>query len=154
VKAVKVQSDRGLRVLPEPRGAMPKRSEKKRSGGTPKPREAAVATPVDITRRSALRFGPPVALLPAPVPPPVAAPKPSREKQSAEKHHGEKIDPAYLQAARELRDRYLERLNERPGATASCGKYDVSRALAPVRPNSSSPLALPRHPSLQLPAAA
>ena len=61
-----------------------------------------------------------------------AAPKAKRARA--------KIDPKYHKATRELRDRYLERLNESPKAMiAPSGKYDVSRSL--VSPD--APRALP-----------
>jgi len=55
----------------------------------------------------------------APDPSPLATPK---AKQ--------RIDPQYLAAAREFRDRYLERVNGSPEAlSAPMAKYDVSRSL-------------------------
>jgi hypothetical protein len=54
--------------------------------------------------------------------------KPARPKpQKAAKV---KIDPKYLAAARELRDRYLERVNDNLALPAGGGKYNVSRTLA------------------------
>jgi hypothetical protein len=40
-----------------------------------------------------------------------------------------KIDPRLLTAARELRDRWMERVNDDPSLIGSSGKYDVTRAL-------------------------
>ena len=40
-----------------------------------------------------------------------------------------RIDPRFLDANRELRDRYLEQLNAHPELTAPAGKYDAARAL-------------------------
>jgi hypothetical protein len=39
----------------------------------------------------------------------------------------EKIDPTFLAAARELRDRYLERVNEGQLLLPAGAKYDVTR---------------------------
>lgn len=39
------------------------------------------------------------------------------------------MDPKFLKAARELRDRYLEQVNRDPSLLLPAGKYDVSRAL-------------------------
>lgn len=49
------------------------------------------------------------------------------EKPPREKKPKAKVDPKFLTANRELRDRYLEQLNTHD--VAGCGKYDVSRAL-------------------------
>jgi hypothetical protein len=58
----------------------------------------------------------------APVPAVVAEPKPKRQKR--------KNDPRLVSAARELRDRWLERVNADPSAMlVASGKHDVSRAL-------------------------
>jgi ribosomal protein S18 acetylase RimI-like enzyme len=62
------------------------------------------------------------------VTPPAAAeqkPKPPKAAGGA----AAKIDPKYLKAARELRDRWLERVNAGQYAFEDAGKYDVSRAL-------------------------
>ncbi len=102
---------------------------------------------VTITRSSALRFAPPsVPALPALRAP--LAPAKAREK-GRERKPAAKIDAKYLAAARELRDRYLERVNETALALASCGKYDVGRLLPPAR-DSVPPMPLASQP---LPAA-
>jgi hypothetical protein len=44
-----------------------------------------------------------------------------------------KNDPEHVTAARELRDRYLEQVNSQRLLASTQGKYDVSRALSPVR---------------------
>jgi hypothetical protein len=56
------------------------------------------------------------------------------------KRASEKIDPKYLKAARELRDRYLEEFNRGAargaggaGLVLPAGKYEVSRALPESR---------------------
>jgi hypothetical protein len=41
----------------------------------------------------------------------------------------EKIDLAFLQKVRELRDRYLEHVNSNDAALPAIGKYDAQRAL-------------------------
>ena len=41
-----------------------------------------------------------------------------------------KINPQYVAAARELRDRWLEKVNENPALLAGGGKYHIARALA------------------------
>jgi hypothetical protein len=42
-----------------------------------------------------------------------------------------KNDPMLVAAARELRDRWLERVNSQPLPTGRSGKYDVSREFEP-----------------------
>ncbi len=44
-----------------------------------------------------------------------------------------KNDPRLIAAARELRDRYLERVNAEPHALPQQGKYDVARQLQAAR---------------------
>jgi hypothetical protein len=74
----------------------------------------------------------------APVGPVVAA---EAEKKPRERKAKAKNDPAIVAAARELRDRWLERVNAGAYVLASDGKYDVSRALvAPMSSSSSTPL--------------
>jgi ribosomal protein S18 acetylase RimI-like enzyme len=64
---------------------------------------------------------------------PVEPAKPVRKKR-AEKSSPPKYDPKYLSAARELRDRYLERVNDPALALpAPAGKYDVTRPAHPAR---------------------
>ena len=48
--------------------------------------------------------------------------KPRREKRKA--------DPKIISAARELRDRWLEKVNQDPSLILPAGKYDVARALS------------------------
>jgi hypothetical protein len=62
--------------------------------------------------------------------PEVAEVKPTREPKKKVKH-----DPLLIAAARELRDRWLERVNADPSILTSSPKYDVARALesAPQR---------------------
>jgi hypothetical protein len=63
---------------------------------------------------------------PLELPPPEPVKKPRAAK--TEKPPAPKFDPTYLAKARELRDRYLERVNATPDAIVAIGKYDVSRA--------------------------
>jgi hypothetical protein len=68
---------------------------------------------------------------------PAAAARPRREKNTGTGRTGlkkprppaVKIDPKYRNAARELRDRYLEHVNADPSAVQGKGKYDVSRRI-------------------------
>ena len=57
-------------------------------------------------------------------PPPVLVVK--KEKPKREKV---KIDPKLKEAARELRDRYLEKVNEDGFGLAAGGKYDLCRTV-------------------------
>ena len=54
--------------------------------------------------------------------------KPTQSEEG--KRSKPKNDPKHVAAARELRDRWLERVNADPSLLASGGKYDVSKALA------------------------
>jgi hypothetical protein len=56
----------------------------------------------------------------------VEAPKPRKKKL--------KMDPKFIAAPRELRDRWLEHVGLHPQALLSNGKYDVSRAVADQQP--------------------
>ena len=90
-----------------------------------------------ITRASALRFGPPPAPTPAlDGPTKGVRPNAPRAKEPAAKacpERSRRIDPAYLKAARELRDRWMERVNDSLVLPAmALGKYDVSRILSAV----------------------
>jgi hypothetical protein len=78
--------------------------------------------------------------------------KPTPAKQKAPRERVAKpkvkVDPQLVAKARELRDRYLERVNSEPLLLAGGGKYDVSRAissssLAPD-PSPLAPAATPR----------
>ncbi len=58
---------------------------------------------------------------------------PKHERMKAEKRKREprqkvKNDPKYVAAARELRDRWLEQVNERRFQIGSVGKYDITRS--------------------------
>ena len=81
---------------------------------------------------------PVVPIVPVPVAAPASKPaKPARPKTT--------IDPQLIAKARELRDRYLEQVNDQL-LLAPSGKYDVSRAL-------ESALREPESAVPQLPAA-
>jgi hypothetical protein len=93
--------------------------------------------PLPPTRRG-VQFGRPSAKSePAPAPAPAA----KKEKQKKQKV---KNDPKLIAAARELRDRWLERINEDPAMleAGSNGKYDVSKTLSEVE--GSKALAAPK----------
>jgi GNAT superfamily N-acetyltransferase len=112
-----------LGILPEPTSAAAGR--RKRSGDTPKPRQSPVA-PTTISS-GGLRL---VASKPAEAPT-----KPQREPRPKVKN-----DPKLVAAARELRDRWLERVNTEPTVlSGASSKYDVSRAL----PGEPARVALP-----------
>jgi hypothetical protein len=89
--------------------------------------------------RSKLHFAPPK---PAETP----KQKPPREKRKAVKN-----DPRLVAAARELRDRWLERVNAEPAALVSQEKYKMSRA---VTDQGTKESALPVPVARQLPSAA
>ena len=60
-------------------------------------------------------------------------PQTKPEKPKREPKRKVKNDPKHVAAARELRDRWLERVNANPSVLTSAGKYDVSKELpAPV----------------------
>jgi hypothetical protein len=71
-----------------------------------------------------LRFGP------LPAPPEAAKPKRERVEKPKGPRVKVKIDPALVSKARELRDRYLERVNESLVLPAARAKYDVTRQIA------------------------
>jgi hypothetical protein len=87
---------------------------------TPRPKRAPKPRAVEtmVITAGGLRLGPQAPAAPAPKPKPEPKPKPKV-----------KNDPRHVAAARELRDRWLERANADPSALLSAGKYDVSRAL-------------------------
>lgn len=62
---------------------------------------------------------------------PPTPPKPEKPAREAKAPRQKvKADPKFLAAARELRDRWLEKVQEDPSLLLSRGKYDVARALA------------------------
>ena len=80
-----------------------------------------------------------------PLPPPVVA------KSKREKTPKAKADPKLVAAARELRDRWLERVNASPMVTQ--GKYDVSRSIDATASIGVNTKALSFEPANLLPAA-
>ena len=88
-----------------------------------------------VSPRARAQFGRPGATMPiVEQSKPAAEPKPAgteRSRSAKPPRQKERVDPAILAKARELRDRYLERLNESPNALAApAARYDVSRSLA------------------------
>jgi hypothetical protein len=125
-------SDEMPRVLPQGQlpvggGRLPVKEGKKRPPASPasarpnpsKSGDSRPASPYD-TGRSKLHFA---------VPEPVKTPK---EQAPREKRKSVKNDPKLVAAARELRDRWLERVNADPTALPSRGKYDVTKARGDV----------------------
>jgi hypothetical protein len=101
--------------------------------------------------RLRVQFGAPPVAKPAvvavvPAAPAVAAGK--QEPQAKPPRVKTKCDPELVAAARELRDRWLERVNAGEHLLAGDGKYDVSRALV-----ARSATALVDRPVAMLPAA-
>ena len=115
-----------------------------------KPRRAAKPKPAPLKEGGHLKVTPPgkVAILVGRKikyvdRPGYVAPQPEKpakaERPKREKAPPAKLDPKYLKAARELRDRYLEHVNASAGLV-SCGKYEVARVLGVAKPE--KPLAL------------
>jgi Acetyltransferase (GNAT) family len=103
-------------LLPEAQKALPDKS----SGKMPKPHKTPTLMPP--TRRR-VQFG---AAPITPAPEPVAKTKPAKPKREKVK-----ADPVLVAKARELRDRWLEKVNEDPSILLSEGKYAVTRQLTP-----------------------
>ena len=80
--------------------------------------------------------------------------KPAGEKRKRAKKEKVKADPAHVAAARELRDRWLERVNADPSILpgGASGKYDVTKALA--TPTVEAVATIPALPALPAPIAA
>ena len=114
-------------ILPGGMGASPMLIEDKKEHGRAD-RATRDQTPVLLPpTRKYVQFG----AAPA-APPPVQqkAQKPRPEKKPKQKH-----DPKYVAAARELRDRYLERINNDPAALPTPGgKYAVVKQLGATKP--------------------
>jgi hypothetical protein len=87
------------------------------------------------SKRQFVRLGPPPADTPADAVTIRVGEKPKREKKPRAKH-----DPKLVAAARELRDRWLERVNADPSMLVSSAKYDVSRSLEAIAPGAATPL--------------
>ena len=76
-----------------------------------------------------LQFGRPGTIMPV-----IEEPKSQlAEKPKRERAPKVKVDPKFVTAARELRDRWLEKVNAHPSLigspTSSTAKYDVTRAI-------------------------
>jgi hypothetical protein len=121
-------------LIPEAHKALPGRSGAPAVGNSPKPQK--VPTLMPPTRRR-VQFGA-VPIAPAPEP----KTKPAKAKR--EKAGGVKADPVLVAKARELRDRWLEKVNDAGGASLrlSQGKYAVGRELA-AGPTQDPQLLLP-----------
>ena len=93
---------------------------------------------------------------PAPAPPPPPPPVETTAMARAEPGPVVKVDPRFVTLNRELRDRYLERLNAEPDALPTLGKYDATRALldAPAAFGDTVPLRVETRDVKALPAAA
>jgi hypothetical protein len=117
-------SDEMPRVLPAPgriegpEGGSPA-ERPKGLPGTPAKRQTVEQPPALVggLSRSKLHFAVPAAAATAP-----------KEKAPREKRKAVKNDPRLVAAARELRDRWLERMNAAPPPAIARGKYDVCRA--------------------------
>jgi hypothetical protein len=79
-----------------------------------------------VKKREPLVLGQALWFATPPAAEPVKEAKPKREKR--------KNDPALVAAARELRDRWLEQVNDDPSLLLSRAKYDVARALPETVP--------------------
>ena len=123
-------------LLPEAQRALPEKKSK--------PKE--IPTLMPPTRRR-VQFG---AAPIAPAPEPVAITKSAKPKR--EKPGGVKADPVLVAAARELRDRWLERVNADPSVLPSAKKYDVSKALVPAGQSEGIVQSAPALPAPVLPA--
>ncbi len=140
--------------LPVTSGQLPveKKSRKRSSLATG---NSQLETPT-LQKPTSMRkqFAPPSA---KPLPESISQPE-STQSQSAEKlpkpkKVKQKNDPWLIAAARELRDRWLEKVNDDPGLLISCGKYEVSRAIEEGRKGQPA-LEIPHNPPLILPAVA
>ena len=128
VRAVEVPREEGARG--EGRGAREEGRTKKqpRLAG---PRSPMTARPSPLPHQVGILVGGRIKYVAKPgYVPPVEEKKAKAKREPKAKAPPARIDPKYLAAARELRDRYLERVNKAPDALpAAAGKYDVSRAL-------------------------
>lgn len=80
-------------------------------------------------------------------------PKPKR-RPPASREPKATIDPKLRTAARELRDRWMERVNEEPALLQGAGKYEVRRQIASGTAPAPALPALPALPIAALPVAA
>jgi len=111
-------------LLPEVPKALPEKPSAPAVGTLPKPQKTPTLMPP--TRRGA-RFGPPPAN-DLPEPALEKPPKPARVKNPKVKN-----DPKLVAAARELRDRWLERVNADPSGLTSAGLFYQSPCLPGAR---------------------
>jgi hypothetical protein len=114
VEAVAVPSDGSPKLEDHTPQKTPKRSR------GPKPK-AETETKERGISSGGLKF-----VIPSPEPAVGAKRKGERERRPRVKS---KNDPRYVAAARELRDRWLEKVNEEPGLIESSGKYHVARQI-------------------------
>ena len=111
-------------LIPQVHNALPEPAKKERAGA---PAERNLLKPIAV-KSPRVQFGSPDRE-PAPVIEKEKSAKPKREKVKA--------DPKHIAKARELRDRWLEKVKAPGGASvlSSNGKYEVSKALvAPAAP--------------------
>ena len=108
--------------------------------------ELAPATSKAAIAQGGLRFA-------SPKPDVSALKHPLPEQSQRERKKKVKNDPRLVAAARELRDRWLERVHADPSVLTSSGKYDVSRALTERSAASKNLAALPTRPALPAPLA-
>jgi hypothetical protein len=105
---------------------------------------------VKVDRRRT-QSGRPTPASPLPLPPPLPASKP--EQKSREKKPKAKNEPRLVAAARELKDRWLEHVNNGGQDLLPQGKYDLTRALpASVAAAGALAAAVTRTPLLPPPA--
>jgi hypothetical protein len=114
--------------MPVLKSDAPEAPRERRRNRVESPKIGEIASPLPPTPRprQGVRLGPPPdpsATPPAPVAPP-EQPKPAKPEKAPRPKTP--IDPALVAKARELRDRYLEQVNDRL-LLAPSGKYDVSR---------------------------
>jgi hypothetical protein len=112
---VRIQNSEGRKAIAGTRGS----GQRKQLPGSSRNPEPGTPNPIQSIASGGLRFAAPVTTVPAS--------KPKREPKPKVKN-----DPKLVAAARELRDRWLERVNADPSLLASQGKYDVGRLPQPV----------------------
>jgi hypothetical protein len=116
VTAVATPKDEGGRMKDE--------KKRRKLPGPSRPSSSVIPHPSSFPLTTAscrLNFAPPKPATPAPV---------EKSKRVRERKPKVKIDPKLISAARELRDRYLEELNNGRLLLPDCGRYDVSRQIA------------------------
>ena len=84
-----------------------------------------------------------------------STPPPAEATELAKPEPVVKVDPRFVKLNRELRDRYLERLNAEPNALPRLGKYDATRVLPGMSAEvETQPLRIDAHVVKALPMAA